>query len=193
MRKGKKLNSFYKKEEYEKLGLKKVGENVLISRNASIYSPQNISIGNNVRIDDFALLSGKIHIKNFVHISAYTALFGGKKGIYIDDFVALSSRNSIYAVNDDYSGNFMSNPMVPIEYRNVTEGKVMIEKHVMIGSCSIVLPNIKLREGSVFGAMSYIIADSEEWSINVGIPAKKIKERRKNILQLEKEFLKTNL
>ncbi len=44
---------FYDSSELSKLGLKSVGKNVLISDKCSIYNPSNISIGDNVRIDDF--------------------------------------------------------------------------------------------------------------------------------------------
>ena len=53
---------FYSKEQLEKIGFKSLGENVLISDKTSIYSPENISIGNDVRIDDFSILSaGGVH------------------------------------------------------------------------------------------------------------------------------------
>lgn len=48
---------FYSREQLEKIGFKSLGENVLISDKTSIYSPENISIGNNVRVDDFSILS----------------------------------------------------------------------------------------------------------------------------------------
>lgn len=76
------MNSFYSKEELQNIGFKKIGENVLISKKASIYSPQNIIIGNHVRIDDFTILSGEIEMGDYVHISAYVALYG-KYGIKI--------------------------------------------------------------------------------------------------------------
>ena len=47
------ITSFYNEEEIVKLGLKKYGKNVLISRKASFYSPELIQLGSNVRIDDF--------------------------------------------------------------------------------------------------------------------------------------------
>ena len=53
-------NSFYNPEEVLQLGFKSVGENVLISRFARFYGIGNMEIGNNVRIDDFSILSGKI-------------------------------------------------------------------------------------------------------------------------------------
>ena len=62
------MNSFYSDEELKKIRFKSLGENVLISKKASIYSPEKIIIGNNVRIDDFCILSGNIQIGNHVHI-----------------------------------------------------------------------------------------------------------------------------
>ena len=53
------MNSFYTKEELEKLGFKEIGDEVFISRNASIYGAANMSIGNHVRIDDFCILFNK--------------------------------------------------------------------------------------------------------------------------------------
>ena len=45
--------SFYSESELKRLGFKSVGKNVLLSRKSSIYLPEKITIGNNVRIDDF--------------------------------------------------------------------------------------------------------------------------------------------
>jgi len=92
--------SFYQQQELAELGLKSYGKNVIISRKCSIYGASNISIGNNVRIDDFCVLSGKIEIGNFVHIAAASLLFGGEHGIIMEDFSGLSSRCVIYAESD---------------------------------------------------------------------------------------------
>ena len=56
------MNNFYDAQELKEFGFAKVGINVLISRKASIYGAKNMSIGSNVRIDDFCILSGKITI-----------------------------------------------------------------------------------------------------------------------------------
>lgn len=182
------MTSFYTVEELKQLGIHKFGCNVRISRKASIYSADKLSIGDNVRIDDFCILSGHIEIGNFIHIAAYTALYGGDKGIYISDFSNLSSRISIYSVSDDYSGETMTNPMVPADYKNVTSEAVYIGKHVIIGSTSVVLPGVNIAEGSSFGSFSFINRNSEPWSINVGIPFKKIKDRSRELLILEKRL-----
>ena len=128
------MNSFYTQEELDKIGFKTIGKNVLISRKVSIYSASQISIGNNVRIDDFCILSGRISIGNYIHIAAYSALYGGDYGIDIHDFSNISSKNSIYALSDDYSGATMTNPMIPDRYKKIYGEKVVIKKHVIIGS-----------------------------------------------------------
>jgi len=48
--------SFLSQEEIQNMGFASVGSKVHISRKASFYSPQNIHIGENVRVDDFCLL-----------------------------------------------------------------------------------------------------------------------------------------
>ena len=72
------MNSYYDNAELLTLGLKHFGDNVLISKKASIYGANNIVIGNNVRIDDFVILSGNITIGDYVHIAAYSGLFANK-------------------------------------------------------------------------------------------------------------------
>lgn len=182
------MDSFYNDNELKQMGFKKIGQDVKISRKVSIYSPEKISIGNHVRIDDFSILSGEIEIGNYVHISAYTALYG-RFGIKIGDFCGCSPRTTIFSATDDFSGEYMISPMVPEEYTNLEKGKVELENFVQIGSNSIVMPNIIIHEGAVCGTFSFIKNDLEPWSVNVGIPAKKIKERKKEILNLYKKVI----
>lgn len=182
------MNSFYTEIELISVGFKVVGENVLISKKVSIYSAENICIGNNVRIDDFCILSGKICIGNYVHIAPYSALYGGENGIKVDDYANISSKITIYSISDDYSGETMTNPMIPNKYKKIQSEEVIIGKHVILGSGCVVLPGVTLKEGSAFGAMTLINKDSESWSINAGIPFKKLKNRSKGLLKLEEEF-----
>ena len=184
------MQSFYSKEELSDIKFAYCGDNVKISRNAKFYSTEKMSIGNNVRIDDFCILSGKISIGNNIHIAAYSAIYGGDAGVIICDYSNISSRVSIYALSDDYSGETMTNPTIPSEYKNVFSKQVYIGKHVIIGSTSVVMPGVEIAEGGSFGCFSYINRNSEPWSINVGIPFEKIRNRSRNILELEKIYEK---
>ncbi len=183
------MNSFYTDAELKTIGFKEVGENVKLSRKASIYSPEKIILGSNVRIDDFCILSGNITLHNYIHIAAYTAIYGGNCGVFIEDFVNLSSRVCIYSVSDDYSGEYLTGPMVPDALRNVHEEAVYIGKHVIIGSGSMVMPGAIIGEGSAFGAYSFINHSVDPWTISVGIPCRVIKERSKKVLDLETQLL----
>ena len=132
------MDSFYSRSELEHIGFATIGKNVLLSRKASIYSPAMISIGDNVRIDDFCILSGCIGIGSQVHISAYVALYGGM-GITIEDYSGVSARTTIYSAVDDFGGDYLIGPMCPVEMTHVMGGPVVLQKYVQVGaSCVIV-------------------------------------------------------
>ena len=181
------MNSFYTKNELQNIGFKSFGENILISRKASIYSPERIRLGNNIRIDDFCILSGDIVIKDYVHIAAYSALYGGDAGILICDYSNISSRVCIYALSDDYSGLTMTNPMIPDKYKRITSESVVVEEDVIIGSGSTILPGVVLSRGTAIGAMSLVKNSTNPWMIYAGIPIKELKPRSKALL--EQKFL----
>lgn len=183
------MNSFYSETELVEIGFHSIGENVMISRKCSIYSPQRISIGNNVRIDDFCILSGNLRIGDYVHVAAACLLFGGNDGIVMEDFTAISSRSALYAESDDYSGCAFSNPTVPQEYRKIHGGGITMRKHSIIGAGCTVLPDVVIGEGSSIGAMSLINKSLDAWGIYVGIPCRYIKERGKDLLKMEQDFL----
>jgi galactoside O-acetyltransferase len=182
------MSSFYPENELMSLGFKEIGRNVNVSKNISFYGIENIKIGNNVRIDDFCILSGKVNLGNNIHISAGCYMFAGDAGIEMQDFSGLSSRVLVYAVTDDYSGDFLTNPTVPIKYRNVISQKVILQKYVQIGAGSIILPGVVMGEGSASGAMSLITKSIPPWKICLGIPAKTLIDRKKNLLEWVNKF-----
>ena len=182
--------AFLSKEQIDSMGFKSVGENTLLSDKASYYNCKNIDIGNNTRIDDFCVLSageGGIKIGSYVHIAIGVSLIGNEI-ITVKDFAGLSSRVSIYSSNDDYSGEYMTNPMIPSEFTNVTHGAVSIGKHVIVGSGSVILPNVILEDGVAIGALSLVTKDCDAFGVYIGTPAKKVKERKRDLLELEKKL-----
>lgn len=181
--------AFLNQEQLDVVGFKSIGENVLISNKVSIYNPKNIVIGSNVRIDDFCILSageGGIILGNYVHLACYCSLIG-QGSIILKDFSGISSRVSLYSSNDDYSGEFLTNPCVPSEYTNVKSGDVTLEKHVIIGSGSIVLPNVTVGYGTAIGALSLVTKSCSEKSIYIGNPLKRLKARKVGFEELEKK------
>ena len=163
------------------------GEQVQISEKASIYGAARISLGNHVRIDDFCVLSagpGGIEIGNHVHIACFCSLIG-KEAIRMEDFSGLSSRVSVYSSSDDYSGEWLTNPTVPEEFTHVDHRPVVMRRHCIIGAGSVILPGVILGEGCAIGALSLVTRNCEEFTMYLGVPARKIKERSRRVLELE--------
>lgn len=184
------MNSFYTEEELEDFDFLKMGQNVKISRKASIYSPEKMSFSDNVRIDDFCILSGHIELENNIHIAAFSALYGSCK-IHMGSFSAISAAGKIYSSSDDYSGNYLSNPTVPEKFRHLNSQEVNIGKHAIIGANCVLLPGGSLGEGTSVGAMSLIDKPLPAWTICVGIPARAVRKRSNQLLELEKVYLAT--
>lgn len=184
--------SFYSRLELEQLGLRTCGDNVKISRFARFYNPSMIVIGNNVRIDDFTIISagkGGIHIGNYVHIPP-TCLISGEEKITFEDFSGLSSRASVYSSTDSFTGPVLAHPTIPVKYREVFSREIVFRRHCIVGSGSVVLPGAVFGEGTAIGALSLVKIHLEPWTVYGGNPLKELGPRSKNT-QMEKEFLST--
>ena len=183
------------REAIDLLGFAAVGTNVKISDRASFYGTERITLGNNTRIDDFCILSaglGGICVGHHVHIAVYSSLIGAGK-ITLSDFCNISSRVSIYSSSDDHSGATMTNPTVPSEYAGVMHADVYLGKHALVFAGSVILPGVRLEDGVVVGALSVIKKDCQAFGIYAGNPARRIKERKRDLLAVEQRFLASQL
>ena len=168
---------YFSNKELRAMGFKHLGKRVLICRTCKIYHTDQISIGDDVEIDDFTILNGNITLGNHIHISSNCELYSGSSHIEFQDFVGISSHCSFYGLTDDYVGGYLQNPTVPPRFRKLTEEPVVLEKHVLIATHSVVLPGVRIGEGCSFGAMSMVSKSTEPWGVYVGCPARRIKER----------------
>lgn len=174
------------------MGFAFLGNNVSIHRSVQIISPKKIRIGNNVRVDCFALLSAGndgIVIGNNVHLAASVYIFGSGGKVILEDFCGCSSRVSIYTATDDYSDGFLTNPTIPAKFRKITSGDVILRKHAIIGSGSVIMPGIEIGLAASVGALTFVRKNIENFSIAFGNPPKIIGRRDERILNLEKEYL----
>jgi acetyltransferase-like isoleucine patch superfamily enzyme len=184
--------SFHSPRELAGLGFAACGDDVRVSTKASIHNAKNIRIGNHVRIDDFCVLSageGGIVMGSFIHVGVFSSLIGAGK-ITLQDFCNLSSRTTIYSSNDDYSGARMTNPTIPPEFTGVTHAPVVIGRHAIIGAGSVLLPGVILEEGVAVGALSLIKQNCQAFGIYAGSPARRIGDRRRDLVELESLFLR---
>jgi galactoside O-acetyltransferase len=184
--------AFLGQTSLDSLGFRSIGSNVLISERASIYGASRISIGTNVRIDDFCILSageGGITIGNNIHIGAAATLIG-QGSIGLGDFANLSGRTAVYSSSDDYSGRTLTNPTVPNAYKDIDSRPVSIGRHVIVGSGSVILPGTILGEGCAVGALSLVSGAWEPFTILAGTPAKQHGVRERTLLEVEGRYLR---
>lgn len=184
--------SYLKMKDLELIGFKHIGKMVKVSSKASIYNPESIQLGDFSRIDDFCVISGSVTIGKYVHIAPFCLVAGGEKGIVMEDFSGLAYGVQVFSQSDDYTGRTLTNPTISAKFKNEYKAEINIGRHVIIGARSIVLPGVNVAEGCSVGAMTLINKSTDPWGVYVGVPAKRIKERKKDLLDLEKQFLKEN-
>ncbi|MES1927747.1 acetyltransferase [Salinisphaera dokdonensis CL-ES53] len=173
----------------QKMGFKALGRNIKISDKASIYNPESIELGDHTRVDDFCVVSGTISIGKYCHITPMCLIAGGSAGITLSDFCTLAYGVKVFAQSDDYSGATMVNSLVPKKFKNEYFAEVSLERQVVIGANSTVLPGVTIREGCSVGAMTLVNKSTDPWGIYAGNPARRIKDRKRDLLELEVQFL----
>ena len=182
--------AFLSRNELARLSFKGCGEDVLISDRCAIHGAEHISIGNHVRIDDFAIITARadVRIGSNVHIAAGVFL-SGQFGVTLSDFSGLSPHVVVLSGNDDFSGATLSGPTIPQRFRGIRGGQVSIGRHVIVGAGSVVLSNLTVGDGAAVGALSLVDRSLDPWGIYAGVPARFIRKRSRNLLQLEAQLL----
>jgi acetyltransferase-like isoleucine patch superfamily enzyme len=181
---------FLTSEELQAYGFAHLGKHILIDRTVRIHGASRIEIGSNVRIDAYGVISAGangISIGDYIHIGTHLFMAGAGR-IEMHDFSGLSGKVSIYSSNDDYHGDTLTNPTIPDEFRNVTSAPVIIGRHVIVGAGSVILPGVTLHEGASVGALTLVRKDVPAFSIIAGQTGKVVGERKRNLLELEKQL-----
>ncbi|WP_206080352.1 acyltransferase [Pacificoceanicola onchidii] len=184
---------YYHSEELRTFGFAEVGDDVMIARNCTIIGLPNISIGHNVRIDGgttIAAARGRCSIGSFIHIGGGCHL-ACVSDVTLEDFTGLSQGVKLYSASDDYSGRSLTNPTIPPEFQTIHSAPIRLGRHVIIGSGSVILPGVHIGEGSSVGALSLVGKSLDPWGIYSGIPVRRVKDRRKDLLASEAQLLQS--
>ncbi|MDD5728303.1 MAG: hypothetical protein PHV59_07060 [Victivallales bacterium] len=153
------MYNLYKKEELLNIGFEAVGENVKVSRDARFFAVSG-RLGDEVRIDAFAILTGHIELGNNVHVSPFCFLNGTGGRITMADNSGVSSHVSIFTKSADYTGNDL------LTAAKVT-GNVHIGTNSIIGSGCKIMPEVTIEADVSVGCNCVINSDIEKGSIIV--------------------------
>ena len=185
------LNSaFLSRDVLESLGFAKLGDDVLIHSTAVIVDCGKISLGSRVRIDPFVIISnrGGVVFGDNIHIGGHSVM-AGHAAIRFDDFTNISHHVGIYTSNEDLSGRTLSHPTVPGGDKTARIASICFGRHSAVGAGSLVLPGAAFAEGSILGAMSRVGRPLKPWTTYAGLPARRMSERRRDVLLREQEYL----
>lgn len=110
---------------YQKKEFKKLGDNVIFKAGGTIYHPENIEIGNHVRIGD----------------NCFIMAIGG---LEIGDGSIISRNICIHTGNHNYKSDIT----VPYD-NNYDKRKIKIGKAVWIGQNVNILPGVSIGDGAI--------------------------------------------
>ena len=133
----------------------------------------NITFGNNVSIYSGVQIwgDGEIILGDNVAIGKDTIIFS-HNSIYIGSDTSIAAQ--CYIIDSDHGIKKAS----LIREQALESQSIYIGKDVWISAGCKVLKGSYISDGSVIGAMSLVKGFTEPYSINVGIPVKKIKDRK---------------
>jgi acetyltransferase-like isoleucine patch superfamily enzyme len=181
---------YLSREELHRLEFAFLGNDVRISDRASLDKTFLMSIGHRSRIDDFTAISGAVELGNNVFIAVHSSITASIDKIIFGDFATVAFNCQIFSSSDDYSGVSLTNPTVPPEYKEIWNSAIEVGRHSIIGASSVIFPGCNIATGCAIGAGSVVTSSTEPWGIYIGTPARRIKDRSKNLLALESKYLR---
>ncbi len=153
------------------------GNDVIID--SDVVAKQNLDIiGSHVAIDKGVYCTVNAMIGDYVHISPYVTIIGGKEGSFVaNGFNNIMAGARIVCGSDRFDDSGLFGAMIPKELKGTQIiGLVLMEEFSNIGTNAIVLPNSRLRKGVLLTAGSLLIGDTEEWGVYKGNPAVLVKK-----------------
>ena len=176
----------------ESIGFAKTGNNVRIHERANIFGVENIALGDNVRIDQFVNLIAiaPLTIRSWVHIAPFCHINVNVKS-EIGAFSAFGPAAKLITESGDMDGDYLNLPFpeIPQEMRQPKlKGPVILEGHNLVAMNSCILPDCRLAIGAAVGMNSIVNNDLARWAIYLGSPARKIRDRKQDVLKNSEEI-----
>lgn len=149
-------------------GFTSVGRNVRIHQMAVIANPAALSLGDDVRIDAFTIISAKhVEIGSHVHIGGH-CLLSGRGAITIGSFCGISNGVKFFTSSDKV--DIADHSIADDEHTDTAD--IHLERHATLCANVVVMPGVTFGRCCYVGAFSLVKKDIPEYTIASGIPAK---------------------
>jgi acetyltransferase-like isoleucine patch superfamily enzyme len=153
-----------------------IGDNSVIEEGVLVFHPGNIHIGSRVYIGHNSILHGYHKNEIFIEDDSWIGqgcFLHGAGGIKVGRAVGIGPMVKI--LTSHHVEGEMSKPLV---FQQLEFGEVSIGDGCDIGVGSIILPGIRIEEGSIVGAGSVVTRDIPSYSIFAGNPARLLRKRQ---------------
>ena len=156
----------------------------IISSHIRIRYPDCFSVGDDSIIDDFCYFSTQVKVGNCCHIANNCSIAGGRESKFsLGNFCSLSAGVRIWCQSDDFVNDLVIIPPKGLKQlkRNLISGDVQMGNYTAVGSNSVIMPDVKVPDGTVIGAMSFVPSGFKlkPWYVYAGIPVRAIRPRNK--------------
>ena len=169
----------------------RIGQDVRISPQCTITRGELVELGNHIAIDTGFYCTTKLVVGDYVHISPYVCVIGGKTAsMVVEDFCFISVGAKMICGSEMFHGDGLVGPLIPDKYKDKQNiGTITMERFSGVCAAGVVMPGVTMAEGSVLGANSFLKNDTQPWTIYAGNPAVPIKTRKKeNMYSCAKEL-----
>jgi len=170
----------------------KIGKGVVFGRNVTIRNPQAIELGDNVIIDDYALLDGRVPGEDGIRIGdkciigrhatltaksgpivigdncsiGASSVISSQGGIFIEDWVQMAGEckivGGLFVFNESIKNNW--------KFKRISKGSIAIGRHSFLGGGASVLDNVTIGECCLIGSGCVVVQDVPAFSTFVPRP-----------------------
>ncbi|MFC7457622.1 acyltransferase [Brachybacterium sp. GCM10030267] len=145
-----------------------LGEGCVVSQWAACF-PETLVLGEGAYLAAFSYVTGDVRIGAHSTVNAYVVVRGA---VSIGEGVRIGAHTSLLGFDHQFA------PDQPVRKQPLVSRGITVGDDVYIGSHVAVVDGVSIGAHSVIGAGAVVTRDVPEWSVMVGNPARRIRDRR---------------
>jgi acetyltransferase-like isoleucine patch superfamily enzyme len=170
----------------------------IVSPTVRIRYPDGFVVGAHSIVDDFCYFSTRVTIGICSHVASGCSIAGGAAYQFVlGDFSSLSSGVKVWCSSNDYVNDLVAivPPFAGAIGDHPIAGDVTFGHYTGVGANTVVMPDNRVPEGTVIGALSFVPAafEFEPWTVYAGTPIRRVAARNRVSVMAQVERLRAAL